>query len=578
MFRLTLVLGLALFACDAFAQQPGMPGMPRPMGPLPGGRMQRPPRDPRETPTGTAVIRGRIVAADTGAPIRRAQVRVFSPEVRDSRGTSTDAQGRFELRDLPAGRWELMASKAGFVTLRYGQRRPREAGQPIELSDGETMARANMALPRGSAMTGRIVDEFGDPVAGARVQVMRYQTMQGTRQLMPVAMGDSTDDTGAFRIYGLMPGDYYVTALPQAGFFAEESSDSTGYAPTYYPGTANVAEAQRVSITIGQEVANISFALLPTKAVRITGTAIDSKGERITSAFVTIRSASPATGGMMQGFGGRVKPDGTFVVSNVTPGTYTLSINTGMGPAGPGSDEPEFASIRITVTDQDVTGVNLVTNKGATVTGSVIPAAGSAANLNATGLTIMQQPGRFDDMVMGMGMRSGRVDADGTFRLTGVQGQRIFRVNGLPPTWTLKAVMVNGEDFTDKAMEFSGTEEISGVQILVTDRVSEITGRVTDAKGEPTRDYTVVVFPEDSSKWGYPSRYVRSARADQEGLFKIRALPPDEQYLAVAVDYIEEGEGGDPDFLRQMRDRATRVSLGDGETKALDLRRVTRGS
>jgi hypothetical protein len=140
----------------------------------------------------------------------------------------------------------------------------------------------------------------------------------------------------------------------------------------------------------------------------------------------------------------------------------------------------------------------------------------------------------------------------------------------------LKAVTLNGDNITDKPIEFKGTEEITGLQILVTDRVTEVNGKVTDAKGEPTRDYTVIIFPEDSSKWGFPSRYIRSGRADQDGLFKIRALPADEQYLAVAVDYLEDGEGGDPEFLQQMKDRATRLSIGDGETKALDLRLITR--
>ncbi len=575
MIRAAFALFVVLLTLDAGAQQPGMPGgTPRPAPPLPGARVQRPPRDAGETPTGTAVIRGRIVAADTGAPIRRAQIRAFSPDVRDSRGTSTDAQGRFELRDLPAGRWELIASKAGFVTLRYGQRRPREGGQPIEVADGETMNRANLALPRGGVVAGRILDEFGDPVAGARVQAMRHQSMQGARQLMGVG-GDGTDDTGAFRVYGLMPGDYYITAVVSQMGFAEDTNDTTGYAPTYYPGTGNVAEAQRVTVGVGQEVTNVTFALLATKAVRITGTVVDSKGERIANGFVTLQDASEAAAGMfMQRFGGRVRPDGTFILSNVTPGPYTLTINTGMGPGGPGTEEPEFASMRVTVGSEDLSGINLVTNKGATVAGSVLPAAGAAATLSTAGLMVIHQPARFD-MTM-MGMRPAKVEPDGTFRIMGTHGQRLFRVNGLPPTWMLKAVMLNGDDITDRAIDFKGNEDITGLQILVTDRLTEVNGRVTDAKGEPTRDYTVIVFPEDASKWGFPSRHIRSGRADQDGLFKIRALPPDDQYLAVAVNYLEDGEGGDPDFLQQMKDRATRLSIGDGEVKALDLKLITR--
>lgn len=557
------------------AQGPPQGAQPRP-GPLPGGRVTRPARDPREPVTGTASIRGRVVAADTGAPIRRVNVRAMSGELRESRMTSTDAQGRFELKDLPAGRWEVSANKAGYVSLRFGQRRPFESGRPIELSDGETMARADFALPRGAAITGRILDEFGDPVAGARVMVQRYQSFQGTRRLVPSGMGDSTDDTGAFRVYGLSPGDYYVSATVRDGAFADGSNDTAGYAPTYYPGTGNVAEAQRITLSLGEEQNNVSFALLPTRTVRVMGTAMDSHGKPISNGMVMmVESSETSAGGfMMMSSGGRIRNDGSFTISNVSPGSYTLQVRTGMmgGPMAGGA-EGEFASVPVTVGNEDLTGINIVTNKGATATGVLMTAEGSSAKLNTDGLMIAAQPVRFEP---GMGGPPNRVESDGTFKLTNLAGRRLIRVPTLPPIWMLKAVLLNGSDITDTPIDFKANDEITGLQVIVTDRVTEVNGKVTDDKGEPTRDYTVVVFPEDSGKWAYPSRYVRAGRADQEGLFKIRALPPEERYLAVAVDYLEEGEGGDPLFLEEMKDRATRFQLGDGEAKALSLKLTVR--
>jgi len=86
----------------------------------------------------------------------------------------------------------------------------------------------------------------------------------------------------------------------------------------------------------------------------------------------------------------------------------------------------------------------------------------------------------------------------------------------------------------------------------------------------------VVVFPDDAAKWVFPSRFVKTARADQQGQFRIRALPADDRYLAVAVDYLEDGEGADPQFLEQIKNRATRFTLTDGESKSLDLKVVNR--
>src|SRR5262245_46779558 len=125
-----------IVAAAAFAQGP-------PAAPAgPAGRGQRPTRAVparADAPRGTAVLRGQIVTADNGTPIRRAQVRVVSPDARESRVATTDAQGRFEIRELPAGRYNMTASKGGFVSLQYGQRRPTESGTPIELAAAQTL-------------------------------------------------------------------------------------------------------------------------------------------------------------------------------------------------------------------------------------------------------------------------------------------------------------------------------------------------------------------------------------------------------------------------------------------------------
>jgi hypothetical protein len=113
------------------------------------------------------------------------------------------------------------------------------------------------------------------------------------------------------------------------------------------------------------------------------------------------------------------------------------------------------------------------------------------------------------------------------------------------------------------------------VRVLLTDRATEVTGTIAPSSvrdsPERRRDHTVIVFAADRERWTYPSRYLRTTRADEQGAFRITGLPSDERYLAVAVDYLEEGEGSDPDFLEQVRERATAFSLSDGERKAVGL-------
>jgi hypothetical protein len=549
-----------------------------------GAQIQRPPRDAREREreVGTAIVRGRVQTADTGAPIRRAQIRAVSPGSRDTRLVTTDADGRFELRDLPAGRWELTASKGGYVAMRYGQRRPFEAGRPLELADGQIVQQVNFALPRGAVIAGRVLDEFGDPVAGARVQALRYQLSQGTRRLTPTGMVAQTDDTGGFRLYGLMPGAYYVSALLRA-LPADDATDSTGYAPTYYPGTGSVTDAQPVSLGVSEE-ATISFALQAVRTARISGAVVTSTGVPVANGMVMLLAPDGGGAGPMAfGAGNRIRSDGSFMLSNVAPGTYTLMASSG-GPAlRTGGGEIEIGTLPITVAGDDVTGMTVVTGRGATISGAVVAAQGSSAaltksNLQVTAPTVGAGLGGFPGLGGGPGPFGGRnVGEDGTFTLTNLFGSRLLRLNGLPQEWMLESVIVDGRDVTDRPVEFAPNSDMTGARIVVTDRVTEVSGSVTAPDGKSgSRDFTVIVFPDEEARWTAPSRFVRSGRPDQQGLFKIRALPPHDRYLAVALDYLEQGEETDSELLASLKGQATAFRLRPGDTATLSLRLVAR--
>jgi hypothetical protein len=130
---LTLILTAPLFAAaqDVSIQQIQSSQTPR--GPGPSG----PPRDARPpAQTGTAAVRGRVFAADSGKPLRRARIMLQAPELGgENRTTSTNAEGKFELKDLPAARYNVVVSRSGYLQLRYGQRRPFEAGKLLQVSD-----------------------------------------------------------------------------------------------------------------------------------------------------------------------------------------------------------------------------------------------------------------------------------------------------------------------------------------------------------------------------------------------------------------------------------------------------------
>ena len=275
----SLILGTAT---GAFAQAPGPFGRGG-QSPFPGGRLGLPPRDNVQPATGTARITGRVVSAETGAPIRRAQIRITSRDARTNRDVTTDSDGRFELLTLPAGRYRLYVTKAGYVSLEYGQARPFEAGKPLDIADGQSLEKIDFSLPRGSVITGRVTDEFGDPITDVQVQAMRYQFTNGERQLVNAGRVATTDDLGQYRIFGLMPGDYVVRASlrtnPNATPTGPNAAEGPlGYPGTYYPGVADVAQAQTVTVSLGQELSSVAFPLVPARLARISGTVMNSEG------------------------------------------------------------------------------------------------------------------------------------------------------------------------------------------------------------------------------------------------------------------------------------------------------------
>ena len=146
---------------------------------------------------------------------------------------------------------------------------------PVNIGERQTV-QANFTLGRAGAISGRVLDEFGDPVAGARVQVLRSRYTRGRRTLAPTGVGDQTDDTGAFRLYALPPGDYYVGAVLRAGTPETAQIDAQVGAQTCYPGTTRLGEAQRIRLGIGEEQPNVTFSLSPARTVRVSGNVLSA--------------------------------------------------------------------------------------------------------------------------------------------------------------------------------------------------------------------------------------------------------------------------------------------------------------
>jgi uncharacterized protein (DUF2141 family) len=163
---------------------------------------------------GTAVISGFVVTEGSGTPVRRARVNLSGAALRGGRSVITTDDGRFQFTALPAGRYTMTASKAGYVDIAYGAKRAGRPGTPIQLIDGQKLEKAVINLPKGSVVTGIVIDDNGEPSPGTAVRAMRFVMRTGEKTLQQAGQ-DTTDDRGMYRIYGLQPGDYIVSAMPR---------------------------------------------------------------------------------------------------------------------------------------------------------------------------------------------------------------------------------------------------------------------------------------------------------------------------------------------------------------------------
>ena len=574
------LLGCLLFAVVVAQAQspstsrPGQVTPPKPVSPPSGAAKNS---DPGK---GTGIIRGRIMLAN-GQPARRASIQLVSS---GSRATAAGEDGTYEFTDLPADSYRLSAGKPGYLVLEYGQARAFERGRVITLGDGEKVEKIDVTLPTSGAISGRVTDENGEPVEAVTVRVLQVQFIADRRQLMDVAAAGSrtTDDTGRYRIYGVPPGQYVVMAAFAPLLNQPRSDDPSlpGYAPTYYPGATEVAQAQIVGVELSRDVGGIDIALVPAPTASLSGVSVDSRG---LPAAVLLDRSRRSGGFGQQPRRGVVGPNGEFRFENLAPGEYVAqAIGRGRG----NETEPDFATTYVTIDGGNVSGLRLEGRQGSTVSGRVT-FEGLAAGAKRPTVQLSAWPTDFDRSPMTPDtIARTRVGDDGRFALAGLQGPRRLRAIagqrqlGDGATWSLKMVRVNGVDVTDDVLSFGAAREsLSDVEVVLTNQGPTIAGTATDAQGHPAVDYSVVAFSTDPQRWYQLSRYVNFARPTHNGTFTVSGLAPGTYYV-VAVDSLQGAEGWgewqDPEFLRAISASATRVTLAEGQPASLVLQVLRR--
>jgi hypothetical protein len=585
---------------------------------------------------GTATITGVVVSREaTPHPLSRAIVTIIGSKLPEGRSVIADDAGRFTFRNLPADRVTMSVSKHGYVASAYGALRLGGPGTAVTLADGQTLD-VVIALTPAAVVTGVIRNARGQPVPGLRVFAI-----DARRPEAPDFGGVVTDDRGVYRIYDLVPHDYLVVATvttntalivaeidrrseadtdrllaslrdrgsqPERAAPAVPASSAETWAPIFYPGTAVLADATRITLAAGDVADGLDFIVTPVAVTTIDGIVVNPDGSAPSAVNISIDA-----GGVQIFNVGNVNPlltlrldsDGHFTYSTIAPGHYTISAQSnrvgagdsanGRGGRGGASGGPPircaasagaagdklYAVQDVDVYGQPVTGVTLRLQHGPVFSGKVVIDRGSnTPPAEVSTVCIGLRRVSDDGSEAGGVMATATARADGTFDLPAVAPGRYRPALAVPPTpgasWWLRSAVVSGQDLLDSTLTLTPGTDVTGAVLTVTDRQTELAGTLQLSSGRPAPNYFIVVFPVDASLRVPNSRRVKFTRPATDGSFGFSNLPPGD-YVLVALTDLDPDEWQTSAFLASVELSGVKVTIHEGQ-KTEQVLRISGGA
>lgn len=392
--------------------------------------------------------------------------------------------------------------------------------------------------------------------------------------------------------------------------------ETIGFAPTYFPGTSFFAEAARFRLAAGDVRDGVNFVVDRVRVSSIEGTVVGDV-PNLAAVQLSLIVDGPRVGGTFNTLGIVTKPPdalGQFRYSNVPPGKYRIVARGRLGPsdaassttptvvnvqtvgsgrsgapaagdAARGGGEVLFAVADVEVRGQDLTGVALALQPGATLSGTLAfdsDAAPIPADLTGIRIALSILGGSYSSNSGGTTVGNAlssipavNAAADGTFRIQGI-GPGLFALSCLLPAelskvWKLRSAMVDGRDLLDGPIEPVPGASITGVRLTLSDKRTQIAGSLQTASGQPTADYYVIAFSTDRSHWRAGSRRLLSSRPATDGRFVFDDLPAGEYFIAALTD-VDPLEWQSAMFLEQVAPAAVTVSVAEGQKTVQDLR------
>jgi hypothetical protein len=526
-------------------------------------------------------LSGRVVNSATGEGIRRADVVMRGSAggamrgdrtEQTARAATTDAEGKFVFEGVEAGNYFLMVQKQGYVAARQSG----IAGRSIRVTAGQEVSGLEYKVQPQAVITGRVVDDEGEPVQGIPVMVMQRRFMNGKRRWMQ-SNGGTTNDLGEFRIFNLPPGKVVVSAMPNRGRamafagplvatqFGGEVNEQQ-YVPTYYPNAFDSEQATVIETKPGQTISNVDIQLRRGTVFRISGRVIDPESQGGPMRFGVSAMRSDDT--MRGGEGASTKPDGTFEIRGVRPGTYTLTATTYDQRMSAGQRRLGVARLDVS---GDVEGVNIEIKSGFKVSGTVaIQTANTGEKADPKSASIMFAPAE-QGMFFGPPPQV-TVAADGTWSAESVT-PGVYRLNAMlrstdgAPSY-VAAVTVGGEDYLGRELDMT-QGPVGPIRVVMSTNSGTINGTLDTSDASSEGASFAVAIPVEA-KFRLVDQ-VRPSQVAQDGSYSIRGLRPGE-YLVFAFDQYQSGALEDPEIFKQVEQKGVRVKVTAGQASTAQVK------
>jgi carboxypeptidase family protein len=487
----------------------------------------------------TGEISGRVVTEDgTGMP--NLYVTIFPVNnlqgpipINSSNRVATDDNGNFRLTGLAPRLYRVnLLQTRGYAV----QQSPSSEGREQRYYRiGET---ATITLIKGGVITGKVTAADGEPLVGVYVGATMVRDAEGFkgRQLFG-ARQRQTDDRGIYRLYGLAPGTYIVSAR---GYGFESNTQ------TYSPSSARET-ADEVTVTNGGEAIGVDIRIREVRGHVISGTVTGGGEPSSPYMFASVSLTNAATGMPVLGTAVRSgEGGGGFALPGVEDGEYEI--------VGNRSGAELFSSLprHVTVKGSDVTGVDLKLMPMASISGRVVVEKSQSA---------CQQPRKnFIEEILITTRRD--LTGQGTEQTnrgftsdTGVNEQGDFIVKNLQPgryrfdfsflgeTLFLKSIATNSAATARSGIALKAGERFTGLVVTVAEGAASLSGRIiAQAEGGqlPSR-LRIHLLPAETTAADEVSRY-RETLAGGDRTFTFKNLPPGRYWLLARAVSTDDGE------------------------------------